>query len=67
MRILSALQSARPPLDLPNRWDIVVLPALFGLIFLLAWGSHQMAAPYNLGEPLLISLDPGALPQYALR
>ena len=67
MRILSALQLARPPLDLPNRWDIVVLPALFGLIFLLAWGSQQMTAPYNLGEPLHISLDPAALPQYAVR
>lgn len=67
MRILSALQSARPPLDLPNRWDIVVFPALFGVIFLLAWGSHQMAGPYSLGEPLHITLDPTALPEYALR
>jgi len=67
VRILSALQSARPPLDLPNRWDIVVFPALFGVIFLLAWGSHQMAGPYSLGEPLHITLDPAALPEYALR
>ncbi len=67
MRVLSTLQLTRPPLDLPNRWDIVVLPVLFGLIFLLAWGSQQMTAPYNLGEPLHISLDPAALPQYAVR
>ena len=63
MRILSA----HPALGLPNRWDIVVFPALFGVIFLLAWGSHQMAGPYSLGEPLPITLDPGALPGYALR
>ena len=61
------LPSVRPPLDLPNRWDVVVLPALFGIIFLLAWGSHQMAVPYNLGEPLAITLDPAVLPLYALR
>ncbi|HYA39554.1 MAG TPA: ABC transporter permease subunit [Candidatus Methylomirabilis sp.] len=67
MRLFSILQSARAPLDLPNRWDIVVFPALFGLIFLLAWGTHQMAAPYSLGEPIQISLDPAALPQYAAR
>ncbi|MGE5241950.1 MAG: sulfonate ABC transporter permease, partial [Bacteroidota bacterium] len=67
MRLFSILQSARAPLDLPNRWDIVVFPALFGLIFLLAWGTHQMAAPYSLGEPIEISLDPAALPQYAAR
>lgn len=67
MRLFSILSSARPPLDLPNRWDIVVFPALFGLIFLLAWGTHQMAAPYHLGEPIAITLDPAALPQYAAR
>jgi NitT/TauT family transport system permease protein len=67
VRILSALQSARLPLDLPNRWDVVVFPAVFGLIFLFAWGSHQMAVPYSLGEPLRITLDPSALPQYAAR
>jgi len=67
VRLFSILQSARAPLDLPNRWDIVVFPALFGLIFLLAWGTHQMAAPYSLGEPIQISLDPAALPQYAAR
>lgn len=67
MRLFSILQSARAPLDLPNRWDIVVFPAVFGLIFLLAWGTHQMVAPYSLGEPIEITLDPAALPQYAAR
>ncbi|MFO1422892.1 MAG: ABC transporter permease subunit [Candidatus Competibacteraceae bacterium] len=52
---------------LPNRWDILLLPLVFGGLFLLAWGSHQMAMPYEFGEALLISLDPALLPGYALR
>ncbi len=45
----------------------MLLPLVFGALFLLAWGSHQMAAPYQFGAPLPISLDPTLLPQYALR
>ena len=52
---------------LPNVWDIVLLPLVFGVLFLLAWGSRQMAAPYQFGAPLPIALDPALLPQYALR
>jgi NitT/TauT family transport system permease protein len=52
---------------LPNRWDLLLLPLVFGLIFLLAWGGHQMAVPYEFGEQLPISLDPARLPEYALR
>ena len=52
---------------LPNRWDILLLPLVFGGLFLLAWGSRQMAAPYEFGEALPISLDPALLPGYALR
>ena len=52
---------------LPNRWDILLLPLIFGGLFLLAWGSRQMAAPYEFGEALPISLDPALLPGYALR
>ncbi|HYW03951.1 MAG TPA: ABC transporter permease subunit, partial [Gammaproteobacteria bacterium] len=51
----------------PNRWDFVVLPGLLGLLFLIAWGSHQMTQPYTLGQPLPISLAPSHLPDYALR
>ncbi|HRD66958.1 MAG TPA: ABC transporter permease subunit [Candidatus Competibacter sp.] len=54
------------PLSL-NRWDILLLPLVFGGLFLLAWGSRQMAAPYEFGEALPISLDPASLPGYALR
>ncbi len=52
---------------LPNRWDILLLPLVFGGLFLLAWGGHQMTAPYTFGAELPISLDPSMLPGYALR
>jgi NitT/TauT family transport system permease protein len=67
MRLTAALQSARSLLSFPNRWDIVVLPAILGLIFWLGWGLHAMRAPFALGEMLPISLDPANLPGYALR
>ncbi len=54
-------------LRLPNRWDLLLLPLVFGGLFLLAWGSRQMAMPYEFGEVLPISLDPAMLPGYALR
>ena len=67
MRLTAALQSARSLLPFPNRWDIVVLPAILSLIFWLGWGVHEMKAPFVLGEVLPISLDPANLPGYALR
>lgn len=54
-------------LRLPNRWDFLLLPLVFGGLFLLAWGAQRMAAPYEFGVPLPISLDPALLPEYALR
>jgi NitT/TauT family transport system permease protein len=67
MRLDTALQSARRLLVLPNRWDIVVLPAILALLFWLGWGLHGMRAPFALGETLPLSLDPANLPGYALR
>lgn len=54
-------------LRLLNRWDLLLLPLVFGGLFLLAWGSRQMAVPYEFGAPLPIALDPALLPEYALR
>ena len=54
-------------LRLPNRWDLLLLPLVFGGLFLLAWGGQRMAVPYQFGAPLPISLDPALLPEYALR
>lgn len=50
-----------------NRWDILLLILMLSLLFFLAWAGRQMALPYHLGTPLPISLDPSALPFYALR
>jgi len=54
-------------LHLPNRWDVLLLPVVFGVLFLLAWGAHQMVEPYRFGAPLPVSLDPALLPEYTLR
>lgn len=50
-----------------NRWDILLLILVFSVLFFLGWAGTQMATPYQLGAPLSISLDPKALPFYALR
>ncbi len=50
-----------------NRWDVLALLLVVGFIITLAWGAKQMAAPYQLGEKIFISLDPRYLPYYALR
>ena len=52
---------------IPNRWDIIVLPLVFGLLLLAAQGARETLAPISaLAEPV-VSLDPINLPQYALR
>ena len=51
----------------PNYWDLVALPLVLGLIALVAWGGLAMSVHYRVGEVLPISLDPGRLPEYALR
>ncbi|WP_133130672.1 ABC transporter permease [Legionella yabuuchiae] len=50
-----------------NRWDLLLLILVFSVLFFLAWVGKQMAAPYALGQPLPISLDPAVLPFYAGR
>lgn len=67
MRNPPAAQAVLTGFRPPNRWDILLLPLVFGGLFLLAWGGHQMAVPYRFGEALPISLDPARLPEYALR
>ncbi len=52
---------------IPNYWDIIAGCLIFGLIILVAWGAKQMAVPYNIGQPIPISLSPNHLPYYALR
>ncbi|STX49308.1 ABC transporter permease [Legionella hackeliae] len=50
-----------------NRWDLLLLILIFSVVFFLGWAGKQMASPYQLGEPLPISLEPAKLPFYALR
>ncbi len=51
----------------PNRWDIIALFLILGVFAALAWAATQMKAPYQVGHPLPISLDPSALPGYAAK
>ncbi len=51
----------------PNFWDIIAFPLVFGLLLLAAKGAHETLAPLlELKEPI-VSLDPVNLPEYALR
>lgn len=50
-----------------NRWDLLLLLIIFTLLFFLGWAGSQMATPYQLGEPIPISLSPSNLPFYAMR
>jgi NitT/TauT family transport system permease protein len=51
----------------PNLWDLIALPLVLGALALAAWGGLAMGARYEVGDALPISLDPWALPEYALR
>ncbi len=51
----------------PNAWDVALVPLVFALLMMLAYGGAQMTTPYNVGTPLPLSLDPVNLPYYLLR
>ena len=50
-----------------NRWDLLLLLLIFCMLFFFGWAGTQMATPYQLGDPIPISLAPSNLPFYALR
>ena len=50
-----------------NRFDWALLPIVLAIFVLMAYGSQQMARPYELGQALPLSLDPSYLPYYLLR
>ncbi|MDE2121902.1 MAG: sulfonate ABC transporter permease, partial [Betaproteobacteria bacterium] len=56
----------RLPLPVPNRRDLVALPLVLVLFFIVSHAGRQMAAPYQLGQQLPISLSAWALPAYSL-
>ncbi|MFI4987755.1 MAG: ABC transporter permease [Alphaproteobacteria bacterium] len=51
----------------PNRFDLLAIPLVFSVIFALAIGLRQMAAPVEVLQSTVITLDPWNLPEYALR
>jgi NitT/TauT family transport system permease protein len=67
MRLFDPSTIAVSPDLRPNVWDAALLPIIFGVLALLAWGAMQMDAPYDIGTPLPLSLDPANLPYYLLR
>jgi NitT/TauT family transport system permease protein len=51
----------------PNRWDIIAFPLVFGLLLLAARGARETLAPLSALKEPVVSLDPLNLPEYALR
>jgi NitT/TauT family transport system permease protein len=51
----------------PNRWDVIAFPLVFGLLLLAAKGARETLAPLSALKEPVISLDPLNLPEYALR
>ncbi len=52
---------------IPNRWDVIAFPLVFGLLVLVGIGAHQTLGPIAQLNQSAISLDPANLPEYALR
>ena len=52
---------------LPNVYDLVVFILIAGALFALAHGAHEMRAPLATLDMAPVMLDPGKLPEYALR
>ena len=65
------MAQTRIPFDLPrirpNAWDLFLLPVIFLVLAVLAYGGQQMNTPYDVGQPIDISLDPANLPYYLMR
>ena len=64
---LNRIASASAWRVLPNRWDFVAFPLIVGLLAMVTMGFHQTLAPISALHSEAISLDPAALPEYALR
>lgn len=50
-----------------NRWDAVLLVIITSFLFFLAYAGQHMTKPYRLGQEIVISLNPTALPGYAVQ
>lgn len=60
------LELQRLPVPVPNRRDLIALPLIFALFFIVSHAGHQMAAPYHIGQSVPVSTDPANLPAYGL-
>src|SRR5450631_1664032 len=67
MRIANLPVSVVATRLLPTRWDLLVVPLLLVTFVLLAHGARQMAQPLTALDITPLTLDPAALPGYALR
>jgi NitT/TauT family transport system permease protein len=67
MRWSSPTISAIPRGVVPNRWDLLALPLILSVLFLLGAGAREMAGPLTTPQATALSLDPAHLPYYALR
>lgn len=60
-------QSSRENSSFSHGWDFLAIVIIFAFIIIICWTAWQMTAPYNVGDPLEISLNPYYLPIYGLR
>jgi len=73
MQALQKMRVANLPVSvlaarlLPTRWDLVVVPLLLVTFVILGHGARQMAQPLTALDVTPLTLDPSALPAYALR
>ena len=54
------------PVPVPNRRDLLALPVIIALFFIVGHAGHEMSVPYRLGQRIPISLSPADLPAYGL-
>lgn len=52
---------------LPNRWDLIALPLVVGFLLFFSITARETWAPITTLQSEVISLDPGNLPEYAMR
>jgi len=67
MRIANLPVSVVASRLLPTRWDLLVVPLLLVTFVILGHGARQMAQPLTALDVTPLTLDPAALPGYALR
>lgn len=51
---------------IPNHWDVFALLIVVAILILLGLGAKHMSGQFDIHEKIAITLDPSALPGYAL-